>query len=58
MELSGQNSNNSVRVNNKFFESLNNNLNFNLINRTDGKVNREVSAEKLWNDIAMSADKC
>ena len=53
--VSGQNSNNSVRVNNKFFESLNNNLNFNLINRTDGKVNREVSAEKLWNDIAMSA---
>ncbi|MEK9774055.1 MAG: vitamin B12-dependent ribonucleotide reductase, partial [Candidatus Woesearchaeota archaeon] len=53
--VSGQNSNNSVRVSNEFFKSLTNNENFNLTNRTNGEVFKTVSADKLWNDIAMSA---
>ncbi|NDB79947.1 vitamin B12-dependent ribonucleotide reductase, partial [archaeon] len=53
--VSGQNSNNSVRVSNDFFKSLTNNENFNLTNRTNGEVFKTVSADKLWNDIAMSA---
>jgi len=53
--VSGQNSNNSVRVSNDFFNALDSNSNWNLINRTDGQVCKEVPAQKLWNNIAMSA---
>ncbi|MDP6845585.1 MAG: adenosylcobalamin-dependent ribonucleoside-diphosphate reductase [Candidatus Nanoarchaeia archaeon] len=53
--VSGQNSNNSVRVNNEYMEALQNNANWQLKNRTDGKLFKEVPAQKLWDDIAMSA---
>ena len=53
--VSGQNSNNSIRISNEFFNILDNRSNWNLINRTDGKVFKEVPAERLWNNIAMSA---
>jgi len=53
--VSGQNSNNSVRVSNDFFNALDSNTNWNLVNRTDGQIYKEVPAQKLWNDIAMSA---
>ena len=55
LTVSGQNSNNSVRVSNDFFNALDSNSNWNLINRTDGQVYKEVPAQKLWNNIAMSA---
>jgi len=53
--VSGQNSNNSVRVSNDFFNALDSNSNWNLLNRTDGNVYKEIPAQKLWNNIAMSA---
>ena len=53
--VSGQNSNNSVRVSNDFFNALDSNSNWNLLNRTDGQVYKEIPAQKLWNNIAMSA---
>ena len=53
--VSGQNSNNSVRVSNEFFSALDSNTNWNLTNRTDGQVYKEIPAQKLWNKIAMSA---
>ena len=55
LTVSGQNSNNSVRVSNDFFNALDSNSNWNLINRTDGQVYKEIPAQKLWNNIAMSA---
>jgi len=56
--VSGQNANNSVRVPNAFFEALDVGATWPLRRRTDGAVAKEVSAVKLWNDIAMAAWEC
>ncbi len=56
--VSGQNANNSVRVPNAFFEALDVGAAWKLTRRTDGSVAKEVSAVKLWNDIAMAAWEC
>ncbi len=52
--VSGQNSNNSIRVSNEFFKALENKENWKLINRTDGKVAKEIPAQKLWDDMAYA----
>ena len=56
--VSGQNSNNSVRIPNEFFHALEKGANWNLIARTDGHVLKTISAEKLWQDIAFAAWAC
>lgn len=56
--VAGQNSNNSVRIPNSFFEALENNSPWNLVGRTDGKVLKSISAEKLWQDVAFAAWAC
>lgn len=56
--VSGQNSNNSVRLSNTFMKAVENNEDFNLINRTDGKVNKTLSARKLWDQIGFAAWAC
>ncbi|MBC5994511.1 vitamin B12-dependent ribonucleotide reductase [Pontibacter cellulosilyticus] len=56
--VSGQNSNNSVRVPNSFFEALEQNSSWNLTARTDGHVIKEVPAQKLWQQIAEAAWAC
>ncbi len=56
--MSGQNSNNSVRVPNAFFNALEVNRNWNLVNRTDGEVAKKVPAAQLWNGITMAAWEC
>ena len=56
--VSGQNSNNSVRIPNTFFKALQENGNWNLTARTDGHVMKTVPAKKLWDDIAGAAWKC
>lgn len=56
--VSGQNSNNSVRVNNEFFRALENDDDFYLVSRTTGKAVKNVKASKLWNDIAYAAWAC
>ena len=56
--VSGQNSNNSVRVPNTFFRKLINNDNWDLVARTDGHVMRSLPAKELWDKIAYAAWRC
>lgn len=55
--VSGQNSNNSVRVTNTFMEAVVNDSDWNLTWRTNGKIAKTVRARDLWKKIAMSAWK-
>ena len=56
--VSGQNSNNSVRVPNSFFAKMAKNEPWHLTRRTDGKVAKTVDANELWDKVAMSAWAC
>ena len=56
--VSGQNSNNSVRVNYDFIEAVKEDGDWDLINRTDGSVRKTVKARDLWNQIAEAAWAC
>jgi ribonucleoside-diphosphate reductase alpha chain len=56
--VSGQNSNNSVRIPNAFFHALEQGKNWDLIGRISGKVVKSISSEKLWQDIAFAAWAC
>ncbi|HOJ02401.1 MAG TPA: vitamin B12-dependent ribonucleotide reductase [Bacteroidota bacterium] len=55
LTVSGQNSNNSVRVTNSFLEAVENDGNWNLIFRTTGEVAKTLRARDLWNDISYAA---
>ena len=56
--VSGQNSNNSVRIPNSFFERLEKNEDWELKARTDGRVMKKIPARELWNKIAYAAWRC
>ncbi len=56
--VSGQNSNNSVRIPNAFFEALEKDGDWTLTRRTDGKVVKTVKARELWDRIAWAAWIC
>ncbi|MFP3882864.1 MAG: vitamin B12-dependent ribonucleotide reductase [Actinomycetota bacterium] len=56
--VSGQNSNNSVRVSHDFIKAVENDDDWDLINRTDGSVRKTVKARDLWNQIAEAAWAC
>src|SRR5215204_2223032 len=56
--VSGQNSNNSVRIPNSFFEKLAAGEDWELKARTDGRVMKKVPAKELWNQIAYAAWRC
>ena len=56
--VSGQNSNNSVRLSNDFMNAVDNDDDFNLINRTDGQVYKSIKARKLWDQIGFAAWAC
>lgn len=56
--VSGQNSNNSVRIPAKFFKALQDGADWDLIARTDGSVIKSIPAEKVWDDIAFAAWAC
>jgi ribonucleoside-diphosphate reductase alpha chain len=56
--VSGQNSNNSVRIPNSFFETLQNNEDWELKGRMDGRVMKKVPARELWNQISYAAWRC
>jgi ribonucleoside-diphosphate reductase alpha chain len=56
--VSGQNSNNSVRIPNEFFEILDQDGDWPLKRRTDGKIVKTVKARKLWDQIAWAAWIC
>jgi ribonucleoside-diphosphate reductase alpha chain len=55
LTVSGQNSNNSVRLTNEFMEKVEANGEWNLIRRTDGKVAKTLKAADLWEKIAYAA---
>jgi ribonucleoside-diphosphate reductase alpha chain len=56
--VSGQNSNNSVRISNDFFEKLKNGEDWELRARSDGKVIKRIPAKEVWNQIAYAAWRC
>jgi len=56
--VSGQNSNNSVRVPNSFFHKLNNNEDWEMTSRTNGKPMNTIPAKELWEKIAYAAWRC
>lgn len=56
--VSGQNSNNSVRIPNKFFHALNNGEDWDLVARSTGETMRSIPAEKIWDDISFAAWAC
>ncbi len=56
--VSGQNSNNSVRIPNSFFEKLKKNEDWELTARMDGRVMKKVPSKELWNQIAYAAWRC
>ncbi len=56
--VSGQNSNNSVRIPNSFFEKLENDEDWELKGRMDGRVMKKIPARELWNQISYAAWRC
>ncbi|MAQ81890.1 MAG: ribonucleoside-diphosphate reductase, adenosylcobalamin-dependent [Maritimibacter sp.] len=56
--VSGQNSNNSIRVTDGFLEAVRKDETWKLINRVDGKVSKEVNARQLWEKIGHAAWAC
>ncbi|MCW5749637.1 MAG: vitamin B12-dependent ribonucleotide reductase, partial [Alphaproteobacteria bacterium] len=52
LTVSGQNSNNSVRVTDEFLAAVETGGDWNLIRRTDRKVHKTLKARDLWNQIA------
>jgi len=56
--VSGQNSNNSVRIPNAFFKALKTGKEWNLTSRVNGRVTKSVPSEKLWDDITFAAWAC
>jgi ribonucleoside-diphosphate reductase alpha chain len=55
LTVSGQNSNNSVRIPNGFFESVESGGDWNLTSRINGEVTKTLKAKDLWEDICYSA---
>ena len=53
--VSGQNSNNSVRIPNEFFARLDAGQNWDTTRRTDGRVAKSIPAADLWEQIALAA---
>lgn len=56
--VSGQNSNNSVRIPNEFFRRLANNEDWEMTARSDGKVMKKLPAKQLWDKISYAAWRC
>ncbi|MDT7043436.1 vitamin B12-dependent ribonucleotide reductase [Candidatus Nitronereus thalassa] len=56
--VSGQNSNNSIRVPNAFFDALDQDADWILTQRTDGKPIKTIKAKELWKQISWAAWIC
>ncbi|MCD6013381.1 MAG: vitamin B12-dependent ribonucleotide reductase [Flavipsychrobacter sp.] len=56
--VSGQNSNNSVRVPNSFFHALDNNADWEMTARSTGKVMKTIPAKEMWEKISYAAWRC
>jgi ribonucleoside-diphosphate reductase alpha chain len=56
--VSGQNSNNSVRIPNRFFKAIEEDGDWHLTHRTNGKTAHKIKARDLWEQIAFAAWRC
>ncbi|WP_423208397.1 vitamin B12-dependent ribonucleotide reductase [Paracoccus yeei] len=56
--VSGQNSNNSVRVTDAFLRAVRDDLPWELVRRTDGSTAKTVLARELWDQIGHAAWAC
>ena len=56
--VSGQNSNNSVRVTDAFLDAVKNDDDWDLKNRVNGETARTIRARKLWEDVGHAAWAC
>ena len=56
--VSGQNSNNSIRISNEFFEKLEKDEDWELTARSDGRIMKKIPAREVWNQIAYAAWRC
>ena len=56
--VSGQNSNNSIRVTDDFIHAVIDDKDWNLINRTDNSINKTLKAKDLWDEVGYSAWSC
>ncbi len=56
--VSGQNSNNSVRLTNAFFDAIDRDQDWLLTARTTGDVVKRIKARDLWEQIAVAAWQC
>lgn len=56
--VSGQNSNNSIRIPNSFFQILEEDGEWELKGRMDGRVMKKVPARELWKQISYAAWRC
>jgi ribonucleoside-diphosphate reductase alpha chain len=58
LTVSGQNSNNSVRIPNEFFKILQEDGDWELKARTDGRTMKKIPAREVWNKINYAAWRC
>src|SRR6056297_583369 len=56
--VSGQNSNNSIRVTDTFLKAVENDEMWQLMNRKDGTVSKEIRARDLWEKVGHAAWAC
>jgi ribonucleoside-diphosphate reductase alpha chain len=56
--VSGQSSNNSLRVTDEFMRAVLNDADWNLTSRTTGKTVKTIKARKLWTEIARNSWQC
>jgi ribonucleoside-diphosphate reductase alpha chain len=56
--VSGQNSNNSVRISNEFLHAVERDENWPLKARSDGRTMKTINAKKLWDEINYAAWRC
>lgn len=56
--VSGQNSNNSVRIPHSFFHALDDDAQWDLKRRTDGETLKTMRARELWDEIGYAAWRC
>ncbi|MEQ9520232.1 MAG: vitamin B12-dependent ribonucleotide reductase [Parvibaculum sp.] len=55
LTVSGQNSNNTVRVTDNFLNAVETDSDWDLIRRTDGKIAKTLPARELWDQIGQAA---
>ncbi|MCA0996384.1 vitamin B12-dependent ribonucleotide reductase [Alloyangia pacifica] len=56
--VSGQNSNNSIRVTDAFLQAVRDDADWELIRRTDGKTAKTIKARDLWEQVGHAAWAC